>query len=119
MLILFVLLAQIVIEALPVLPGAGPRTSSPGTIGSEPGRAGDLARPVRVDLHRPRCRASSPSRSGSRRPIYLEEYASADATALTRLILVNIRNLAGVPAVIYGVLGLIIFVQWLEPVTVR
>ena len=36
---------------------------------------------------------------------------------MTRLILVNIRNLAGVPAVIYGVLGLIIFVEWLEPVT--
>ena len=31
--------------------------------------------------------------------------------------MVNIRNLAGVPAVIYGVLGLIIFVEWLEPVT--
>ena len=36
---------------------------------------------------------------------------------LTRLIMVNIRNLAGVPAVIFGVLGLIIFVEWLEPVT--
>ena len=33
------------------------------------------------------------------------------------MILVNIRNLAGVPAVIYGVLGLIIFAKWLEPVT--
>ena len=31
--------------------------------------------------------------------------------------MVNIRNLAGVPAVIFGVLGLIIFVEWLEPVT--
>ena len=48
--------------------------------------------------------------------IYLEEYASQH-NRLTRTILVNIRNLAGVPAVIYGVLGLIIFVQWLEPIT--
>ena len=48
--------------------------------------------------------------------IYLEEYASQN-NRLTRLILVNIRNLAGVPAVIYGVLGLIIFVEWLEPIT--
>ena len=48
--------------------------------------------------------------------IYLEEYASPN-NRLTRAILVNIRNLAGVPAVIYGVLGLIIFVQWLEPIT--
>ena len=48
--------------------------------------------------------------------IYLEEYASA-RNRLTRLIMVNIRNLAGVPAVIYGVLGLIIFVEWLDPIT--
>ena len=48
--------------------------------------------------------------------IYLEEYAS-QRNRFTRVILVNIRNLAGVPAVIYGVLGLIIFVKWLEPVT--
>jgi phosphate transport system permease protein len=48
--------------------------------------------------------------------VYLEEYAS-QRNRITRLIMVNIRNLAGVPAVIYGVLGLIIFVEWLEPVT--
>jgi phosphate transport system permease protein len=48
--------------------------------------------------------------------IYLEEYATTD-NWFTRLVLVNIRNLAGVPAVIYGVLGFIIFTQWLEPVT--
>jgi phosphate transport system permease protein len=48
--------------------------------------------------------------------IYLEEYARAD-NPITRFILVNIRNLAGVPAVIYGVLGFIIFTDWLEPVT--
>lgn len=47
--------------------------------------------------------------------IYLEEYAKP--TRLNRLIVVNIRNLAGVPAVIYGVLGLIIFVGWLRPIT--
>jgi phosphate transport system permease protein len=47
--------------------------------------------------------------------IYLEEYAKQNA--MTRFIVVNIRNLAGVPAVIYGVLGLIIFVGWLKPVT--
>lgn len=40
--------------------------------------------------------------------IYLEEYA-AD-TRLTRFISLNIRNLAGVPSVVYGLLGLSIFV---------
>jgi phosphate transport system permease protein len=47
--------------------------------------------------------------------IYLEEYAKD--TKLNRFVVVNIRNLAGVPAVIYGVLGLTIFVGWLEPIT--
>ena len=41
--------------------------------------------------------------------IYLEEYAPR--SRLTRLIDVNIRNLAGVPSVVYGLLGLAIFVK--------
>ena len=40
--------------------------------------------------------------------IYVEEYAPANL--LTRFIDVNIRNLAGVPSVVYGLLGLAIFV---------
>ena len=40
--------------------------------------------------------------------VYIEEYAPANA--LTRFIDVNIRNLAGVPSVVYGLLGLAIFV---------
>jgi phosphate transport system permease protein len=47
--------------------------------------------------------------------IYLEEYA-AD-TRLTRFIRTNITNLAGVPSIIYGMLGLAIFVRLLEPLT--
>lgn len=47
--------------------------------------------------------------------IYLEEYA-ADGW-LSGLIETNIRNLAGVPSIIYGMLGLVIFVRALEPVT--
>ncbi|HEX4980345.1 MAG TPA: phosphate ABC transporter permease PstA [Ilumatobacteraceae bacterium] len=47
--------------------------------------------------------------------IYLEEYARDGF--LTRLIMVSMRNLAGVPAVIYGVLGFIIFRGWLEFLT--
>lgn len=43
--------------------------------------------------------------------IYLEEYAPN--TRLTRFITVNIRNLAGVPSVVYGLLGLAIFVELL------
>lgn len=47
--------------------------------------------------------------------IYLEEYA-AD-TWVNRLIRVNIYNLAGVPSIIYGMLGLAVFVRFLEPLT--
>ncbi|MBX7144894.1 MAG: phosphate ABC transporter permease PstA [Oligoflexia bacterium] len=41
--------------------------------------------------------------------IYLEEYARK--TRLTRLIELNIANLAGVPSIIYGMLGLQVFVR--------
>jgi phosphate transport system permease protein len=44
--------------------------------------------------------------------IYLEEYAPVNR--LTRLIELNIANLAGVPSVVYGLLGLEIFVRVLR-----
>ncbi|MEZ0396520.1 MAG: phosphate ABC transporter permease PstA [Anaerolineales bacterium] len=47
--------------------------------------------------------------------IYLEEYARDDW--LNRLIRTNINNLAGVPSIIYGILGLAIFVRALERLT--
>jgi len=47
--------------------------------------------------------------------IYLEEYAADNR--LNRLIQANINNLAGVPSIIYGMLGLAIFVRMLEPLT--
>ena len=46
---------------------------------------------------------------------YLEEYAPDNW--LTRLIEINISNLAGVPSIIYGLLGLGIFVNLLGPIT--
>jgi phosphate transport system permease protein len=42
---------------------------------------------------------------------YLEEYARKNW--LTDLIEINIANLAGVPSIIYGLLGLVIFVRWM------
>ena len=44
--------------------------------------------------------------------IYLEEYAPKNR--LTTVIDVNIANLAGVPSIIYGILGLGLFVRWME-----
>jgi phosphate transport system permease protein len=42
--------------------------------------------------------------------VYLEEYATDNR--LSRLIELNISNLAGVPSIIYGLLGLQVFVRW-------
>jgi phosphate transport system permease protein len=47
--------------------------------------------------------------------IYMEEYAHD--TRLVRFINTNIRNLAGVPAIVYGILGLALFVELLKPIT--
>jgi len=47
--------------------------------------------------------------------IYLEEYA--EDNFVNRIIQTNINNLAGVPSIIYGMLGLAIFVRSMEAVT--
>jgi phosphate transport system permease protein len=44
--------------------------------------------------------------------VYLEEYASD--TRLNRFINVNVRNLAGVPSIVFGLLGLALFVELME-----
>lgn len=43
--------------------------------------------------------------------VYLEEYARP--SRFTRFIHLNIANLAGVPSIVYGILGLAVFVRWL------
>lgn len=47
--------------------------------------------------------------------IYLQEYARD--TRLRRVLVANIRNLAGVPSIVYGILGLVLFVQALGSAT--
>lgn len=47
--------------------------------------------------------------------VYLEEFARPNR--INDLIQTNINNLAGVPSIIYGILGLAVFVRVLEPVT--
>lgn len=47
--------------------------------------------------------------------IYLEEYA--EPGRLPQLIEINIANLAGVPSIIYGLLGLELFVRVFHPIT--
>lgn len=47
--------------------------------------------------------------------VFLEEFASDNI--FTRAIEINIGNLAAVPSIIYGLLGLAVFVRVLEPIT--
>ena len=47
--------------------------------------------------------------------IYLQEYARN--TRMNRALIANIRNLAGVPSIVYGILGLVVFAQALRSIT--
>jgi phosphate transport system permease protein len=47
--------------------------------------------------------------------IYLEEFAPRNS--VTDFIQTNINNLAGVPSIVYGMLGLAVFVRLFEPIT--
>jgi len=113
LLTLFALLARIITQAIPALTekGSGFLTDTIGSeaskVGIWPGLFGSFSIGLGVLV------IAVPLGVGA--AIYLEEYAKQNA--MTRFVIVNIRNLAGVPAVIYGVLGLIIFVGWLKPIT--
>jgi len=52
---------------------------------------------------------------GTGAAVYLQEYAPKNW--LSTAIQTNINNLAGVPSIVYGMLGLAVFVRWLEPIT--
>jgi phosphate transport system permease protein len=47
--------------------------------------------------------------------IFLEEFAAQSKFA--QIVEINIANLAGVPSIIYGLLGLQVFVRWMQPIT--
>jgi phosphate transport system permease protein len=52
---------------------------------------------------------------GTGAAIYLQEYARD--SKLSRSLIANIRNLAGVPSIVYGILGVVVFAQILRAVT--
>ena len=47
--------------------------------------------------------------------VYLQEYARD--TRVNRILITNIRNLAGVPSIVYGIFGVVVFVETLRSVT--
>lgn len=114
LLILLVLLINVFTKGWPVLAdrgagflSAGISSFTPDTAGVLQGIVGSLITLVFVLIF------AIPL--GIAAAVYLEEYASD--TRFNRFINVNIRNLAGVPSIVYGLLGLALFVEVLKPMT--
>lgn len=110
--ILFILIADVVLRAIPVFQdrGVGFLTS---TLSSNPARAG-VAQGLIGTFVLALLVPVFAFPIGVATAIYLEEYAPD--TRLTQFIQVNIRNLAGVPSVVYGLLGLSVFVGFINSI---
>jgi phosphate transport system permease protein len=106
MLALVVLLLDILLDGLPAL-NWGFITSYPSRF---PGQAGILSALV-GSLWIMSLTALIAVPLGVASAVWLEEYARKGR--LSQLVEVNISNLAGVPSIIYGLLGLGLFVRWL------
>jgi phosphate transport system permease protein len=106
--VLAVLLFDVTTRAMPVFTERGldfftsPLSADPNEAGIAQGLFGTFMLAILVALF------AFPI--GIATAVYLEEYAPDNA--LARFITVNIRNLAGVPSVVYGLLGLTVFVAF-------
>jgi phosphate transport system permease protein len=111
LIVLAALVVDIAIDGLPRLSwqfiSSYPSQILPQTAGIYPALIGSLWLLVLTGL------ISVPLGIGA--AVYLEEYATD--TWLNRVVEINISNLAGVPSIIYGLLGLGIFVNLLAPLT--
>lgn len=105
LLVLGALLVDVVVEGWPWL-DAGFLTSYPSRF---PERAG-IKSAIVGSIYMIGLTAVFSVPIGVATAIYLEEYAPRGW--LTRLIQINIANLAGVPSVLYGILGLALFVRF-------
>jgi phosphate transport system permease protein len=107
--VLAVLIGDILVRSLPVF-AERPVDFLTSPLSSRPARAGILQGIVGSVLLMAFVAAIAlPLGIGA--AVYLEEYARD--TWASRLIRTNIRNLAGVPAIVYGLLGLALFVSTL------
>ncbi len=107
LLVLFVLLAQVVIDGWGVFTSRLGQFFTSG-LGSKPEVSG-IAQGLRGTLYLCIIVAVVAFPLGIGAAVYMEEYAGRNR--LTNFIDINIRNLAGVPSVVYGILGLTIFVK--------
>ena len=111
--LLVTLIGDVIIRALPVIQERGGDFLS-SNLSSLPDRAG-VAQGIWGSLLLMVFVAVVAFPLGIAAAVYLEEYAPD--TRVTRFVASSIRNLAGVPSVVYGLLGLALFVQLLAPVT--
>ena len=107
--ILLVLLADVAVRAVPVLLDR-PVDFLTSDLSSRPARAG-IGQGIAGSLLLVLFVAVLALPVGVAAAVYLEEYARD--TWASRFIRTNIRNLAGVPAIVYGLLGLAVFVTLL------
>jgi phosphate transport system permease protein len=108
------LIADIFVRALPVFQERGLADFLNGPMSSNPRRAG-IGQALWGSVVLMVFVAVLAIPVGIAAAIYLEEYASDNR--LTRLINTTVRNLAGVPAVVYGLLGIAVFVVLLRDFT--
>ena len=113
--ILALLIDDLVRAALPVCVRRAASTSSPAPLSSDPAKAGHRPGPGGDRRRSAVLVALIAFPIGIATAVYLEEYAPDNR--LTRFITLNIRNLAGVPSVVYGLLGLAVFVALMDAST--
>ena len=109
--VLIWLMTDIFVRALPVFQERGLQEFLSNPMSSNPARAG-VGQALWGSLVLMVFVAVLAIPFGIAAAVYLEEYASDNF--LTRLINTTVRNLAGVPAVVYGLLGIAVFVVLLK-----
>ena len=110
--ILGILVGSQLVKGLPVFAERGTDfLTSP--LSSNPDKAG-VAQGLIGTASWPRSSRSIAFPIGIVTAVYLEEYAPTNV--FSRFIDINIRNLAGVPSVVYGLLGLAVFVTFFEAI---
>jgi phosphate transport system permease protein len=112
--VLLWLLADIFLRSMPVWETRGISDFLGRNLSSNPERAG-IAQGIWGSLTLIAITALLAIPTGIAAAVYLEEYARD--TLATRTLNTVVRNLAGVPAVVYGILGLAVFVIVMAPVT--
>jgi phosphate transport system permease protein len=109
--VLLWLLGDVFVRSLPVWADRGVASFATSNLSSDPAKAG-VAQGLFGSLFLMVVVVVTAIPVGVAAAIYLEEYAADNR--LTRLLNTTVRNLAGVPAVVYGLLGLGVFVTLLD-----